>query len=433
VQRPAGLRRKIWTAFILQVAAISFATVLGVYVAGTVLESVLIKQALKDETGHYLGRWRADPHAAVPDTYNMHGYLVPPGGDGAQVPAGYRHLKPGYHRLPQGDSENLVYVSDSPAGRLLLVFNQRQVNRLAFLFGLVPLTLVLLIIYLTAWITYRASRRALSPVIALANTVRRWDPKQPDLDALLPQNLPTHADGDVEALARALHGFASRLEDFVERERNFTRDASHELRSPLTVIRIAADVLLEQDLGTTAHRSVGRIRRAARDMEALIESFLILAREADTGLPEEDFLVNDVVRDEIEGAQALVQGKPVELALDERARFVLHASPRAVGVLVGNLVRNACLYTVQGRVTVTVAADRVVVADTGIGMEAAELAQAFQPFYRVRSGGSGHGIGLNIVKRLSERFDWPVSLDSEPGVGTTATVRFPAARSIGES
>ena len=129
------------------------------------------------------------------------------------------------------------------------------------MFGMALCGVIIVIVYLTTWMTYRASRRALSPVIALANAVRDWDPKHPDLDALLPENLPVRADGDVESLAYALHGFATRLEEFVERERAFTRDASHELRTPLTVIKASADMLLDEDVPPFTQRTAQRILR----------------------------------------------------------------------------------------------------------------------------------------------------------------------------
>src|SRR5262249_6661291 len=263
-----GIRRKIWTVYVLQVAAISLATILGVYGAATVLEDVLIKRALDGEAGYYWQRYARDANAPIPDTNNMTGYLVRIPADEAAVPEALRALKPGYHRIQHGGNVVLVLVSEGPPGRLFLVFNQEQVGRLAFLFGFVPLITVLLIIYITTWLTYRASRRALSPVIALAKAVRGWDPKQPDLSAFDPRNLTTDPDGDVETLAGALHGFATRIEELVERERNFTRDASHELRSPLTVIKIAADVLMDEELQPFAERAVQRIRRSVRDMEA---------------------------------------------------------------------------------------------------------------------------------------------------------------------
>jgi signal transduction histidine kinase len=287
---------------------------------------------------------------------------------------------------------------------------------------------VLLIIYVTTWLTYRASRRAISPVIALAKAVRGWDPKHPDLAALDPQNFSSDPDGDVETLAYALHSFASRIEEFVERERNFTRDASHELRSPLTVIKVAADVVLEEELSPFSQRAVERIRRSVRDMEAMIEAFLILAREADTGLPQEDFVANEAVREELERAQPLVEGKPVELSFEEQATFELHAPPKVFAAMIGNLIRNACLYTEAGKVHVLVGAGFVSVKDSGIGMSAEELKQAFQPYFRGnRSTRGGYGVGLSLVQRLSERFGWPVEMQSELGVGTTATIRFPQA------
>ena len=92
----------------------------------------------------------------------------------------------------------------------------------------------------------------------------------------------------------------------------------------------------------------------------------------------------------------------------------------------GNLLRNACHYTDRGRIVVRLAADRIEVEDTGVGMTAEELQRAFEPFFR---GGEhrdgGQGVGLTIVRRLADRFGWPVELQSEHGRGTRATIRFP--------
>jgi signal transduction histidine kinase len=424
----SGLRRKIWVAFILQMAAISFAAVLGVYAAATVIEDVLVKRILKRDAEYFLDLAAEDPSTPPPNTYFVRGYLQRPG-ESAAVPEPYRGLGPGYHRATSPTT--IVYVADFAEGRLYLSLDATRTHSMVLMFGLALCAVIIVIVYLTTWMTYRASRRALSPVIALANTVRDWDPKRPDLDALLPENLPVRADGDVESLAYALHGFATRLEEFVERERAFTRDASHELRTPLTVIKASADMLTDEDSPPFTQRTAERILRAVRDMESLIDSFLILARESDSGLPEEEFSVNDVVHEEIERAEPLCEGKPVHILREERAALVLYSSPRAFSVLIGNLIRNACQYTDRGRVTVTVESDRVVVRDTGSGMSEQELKRAFVSFFRGDQGrGSGHGIGLTIVKRLADRFGWEVGMSSEEGVGTTVTVTFPDAQRL---
>lgn len=422
-----GLRRKIWVAFILQAAAISFAAVLGVYGASAVLKHMLIQRALQEEAAHFWKRLGNDPGAQMPDTYNMTGYLVEVGKP-RNLPQELRDLGPGFHSLPRSLGGSLVLVQESRRQRLYLLFKQEQVDSLAFWFGVAPLTLVLAVVYLLAWTTYRNSRRVVSPVIWLANLVRQWDPQKPDASALKPENLPVDVEGETLTLASSLHDFATRIGSFVEREHNFTRDASHELRTPLTVIRVAGD-MMDQDktLSTSARRSLARIRAAGRDMEALIEALLILAREGDTGLPDEDVSVAQVVREEIEKARPLLADKPVELAFLQEADPHLQAPARVFSVMLGNLLRNACHYSDHGRISVVVRASSVVISDTGVGMTAEQLARAFEPFYRAGDRrGDGQGIGLSIVQRLSERYGWPVTLESEAGKGTTAVISLPS-------
>jgi signal transduction histidine kinase len=422
----SGLRRKLSVAF-MQAAAISLAAAFGVFAASAVHKNVLIQRALQQEAAHYWYRLARDPAASIPDTYNMTGYLVPPQ-SAAALPAQLQPLGPGYHALPREQGGALVLVEEHGAQRLYLLFKQEQVDSLAFWFGVVPLALVLASVYLTAWLTYRSSRRAVSPVIWLARQVEEFDPQRPDASVLDPRRLPDDVEGETLTLAKSIHDFAARIGDFVQREHDFTRDASHELRTPLTVMRVASDMMAaDPTLSPGALRSLRRMQAAGRDMEALIEAFLILAREGDTGLPDEDFEAGEVAREELEKAMPLVAGRPVELALHEEAPLVLHAPARVFSVLLGNLLRNACHYTEAGSVTVTVRADAVTVADTGVGMSGEELGRAFDPFFR---GGDqrkeGQGIGLSIVRRLSERYGWPVRLESAPGRGTTATISLPS-------
>jgi signal transduction histidine kinase len=121
----------------------------------------------------------------------------------------------------------------------------------------------------------------------------------------------------------------------------------------------------------------------------------------------------------------LLHGKPVELEVALNAHPYLHAPPRVMHVVIANLLRNACNYTDQGRIEVIVETDCVQVRDTGIGMGRESLQRAFEAFYRAdESRPQGIGLGLSIVSRLCERFGWKVELDSTPGQGTTATVRW---------
>lgn len=406
---------------------ISLAAVIGVYAAELTLGEVLIKRALRDEEQHFWRRQAAQRDFPAPDTRNLTGYLLGADGAGA-VPAALAGLEPGFHRPPSEADYSLVLVSERAGGRLFLVFDGERVGEIALFFGLLPLAGVLVALYLSAWLTYRLARHAISPVLSLARRVRHLDPEQPGAVSFAVDTLPGNPDSDVVALSGALENLSQRINEFIERERNFTRDASHELRSPLTVIRLAADMLLsEQELAHPARNSVLRIKRAASDVEELTEAFLLLARESSQGLATARVCLNDVVDEELERAAPARAGKPVAVERDEPQRLEVEASDKVLSVLVGNLVRNAFSYTDAGVVRIRIDADRLVIEDSGVGMSDDELAQAFSPFYRAGdSRRGGHGVGLTIVRRLSERFGWPVHISSTPGVGTRVVVEFPA-------
>ena len=420
---PQGLSRKIRIAFIIQVVLASLAIVLGVFLVSAVIKHSLINTALQEEATHYWDLYGASQAQPPPNSYNMRGYLVLRGRSNLVLPENLRALKPGFYELK--DDGLLVLVDEKPAGRLYLVFQRSQAERLAFYFGTLPIILTLIAVYFVSWLTYRASKRLVSPVSWLARQVAQWDPRGPDVSALAPDKLPPDVQGEARQLASALHGLAQRVSTHVERERDFTRDASHELRTPLTVIRVASDMAMAEESSPRVTRSLQRIQRAGRDMEAVIDAFLILAREVDVEPQSEDFDLADIVLDEADDARSLLIGKQVDLEVTCNAKPRLHAPPRVMHVVVSNLLRNACNYTDEGRIDVVLEQDRIIVRDTGVGMSEDARAHAFEPFYRADpSRPQGTGLGLSIVRKLCNRFGWKVELESVLGQGTTATIRF---------
>jgi signal transduction histidine kinase len=278
------------------------------------------------------------------------------------------------------------------------------------------------------WLGYRATKRMLAPVHWLLREVSRWDPARPDTHVFAPERIPPGLQGDARKLADALHGLGSRVDACVARERDFTRDASHELRTPLTVIRMAADLMAHDDgLSERSRRSLARIQAANASMEALMEALLLLARDEQVPLETEDFPARDIVEDAVARLRDELEGKPVDLQVEYAADPVLHAPPRVLGVMLGNLLSNAARFTDAGSIRVRLGHDRLEVEDTGIGMDAALLARAFEPFQRGDGGQGGPGLGLSIAHRLGQRCGWPLQLESTPGVGTRAAILFGAS------
>ena len=423
---PQGLPKRIRFAFVMQGLLASAAMIVGIVVVGALARDAFLRQTLETEAEAY---WAAQQAPALPQSATLRAWYVPAGSEPAQVPVELRSLTPEIAAMAGPGQKALL--SRQPQGDLYLSLSTAQANRIALWAAVALITSGLLAIVLITWLTYRRSKRMVLPINRLADVVSQWDPG--DWDAALPIVLPYPLTADtskeMRALSTALGGLALRIADFVQRERDFTRDASHELRTPLTVVRVATDMMLG-DPATPGHaqRSLLRIQRAVRDMEALVDAFLILARERGIAPQSEEFDLRELVEEEVEKVRPMLTGKPIDLRIVGDASPRLFAPPRVFSVRLGHLLSNACTFTESGDVVVEMEDGELRVRDTGIGMSADTLRHAYDPFFRAdQFNPIGKGIGLTIVRRLGDRFGWPVTLESAQGKGTVATIRYAGA------
>ena len=415
-----GVQHRLTRVFLIQILFISFATVFGVWATAQIIEQVLVKEALIKEADHYWSLYDEDDDFPRPNTRHLLGLLVDPD-TRDPVPEMLADRPDGYQRAQIGDQNPIVYIETRGEARLYLIFDEKRVSVLAFLFGILPLTAVLLVIYLTSFLGWRKSRALVSPLVQLSETLRHANVHDP-VEAR-PDFSQVEAEPNSEAsiLMAALDAYADRLLRFVERERQFTRDASHELRTPLAVFRANLELLAKQ---VGDRPVISRMSDTVDDMEALVETLLLLARTEQQPIQEEALVVNDVAVNLLDRLQPLAERKQIRLQVKQTALLTLTASETVLNIVFTNLVRNAINYSGSGQVTIVVAEDAVHVVDTGAGMDSEELARFLQPFERGNNKEGGHGLGLAIVQRLCERFDWHLDVASRPGKGTEVRVRF---------
>ena len=221
--------------------------------------------------------------------------------------------------------------------------------------------------------------------------------------------------------------------------RDFVANASHELKTPLTVISGFAETLLDTDLTVDQRRQfVGTIQSNVVRMQRIVDDLLDLARYESGGWVPNPASVD--LKAAAADALALVQAEAARRKLELRSALApdaerVVADPTALRQILQNLVENAVRYTQTGSVTVFAQRDGggtvVGVRDTGIGIPREHLPRIFERFYRVDAGRSrevgGTGLGLAIVKHLAEAHGGKVRATSTLGVGTEVAVFFPAA------
>ena len=189
---------------------------------------------------------------------------------------------------------------------------------------------------------------------------------------------------------------------------------------------MACDLILqEQEITPSSHKTITRIKNAASNMVNLVETFLLISREMDNDLKTDSISIRKIVESELEFIQPLIANKPVEIRIKNEADLSISANEKVLSGLIGNLLRNAATYTDEGEILVEIFENGLTIKDTGIGMNQIEIDQVFDAHYRGNHKKRvGHGIGMTIVKKLVDRFDWEIKIQSIPKQGTTVSIIF---------
>lgn len=276
------------------------------------------------------------------------------------------------------------------------------------------------------WIWF-ATRRGLAPISAIARQVAERAP-----DHLAPV-IPIEAPGEIRPLVDAMNTLFARVSDALEKERRFTADAAHELRTPLAAIVAQSQVAQRARDTSERDHALGQLAIGARRASHLVEQLLTLARLDPTsglqlGPVRIDTLAAEVCADH--GPAALE--KHIALELDVSAPATVIGNEAMLRVLLRNLLDNALRYTPEGgrvdvAVTVESAGVTLLVSDSGPGIPVVERQNVLRRFYRLAGQEKeGSGLGLSIVARIAELHGaWLELVDGQGASGLAVRLFFP--------
>jgi signal transduction histidine kinase len=285
---------------------------------------------------------------------------------------------------------------------------------------------------------YWISRRALAPVDAIATQARVIG--ELSLSTRLP-NLGT--DDELQRLSETLNEMLERIESSFGRVTRFTADASHELRTPVSLIRIESELALRKDRGPEEYRiALQNILIQSEKTGELLENLLALTR-ADAGRETLVFLDLDLCASvHAVGLwwQNAAKAKSIRLALEvPNEEIWILGDRRSLERLLAILLDNAVKYTpVGGDIIVSLRGGRetaeLKVSDTGIGIAPEHQPRVFERFYRVddsrNKNTGGSGLGLAIAEWIVKQHRGSIVVESKLGHGSTFTVTLPIASSI---
>ena len=332
-------------------------------------------------------------------------------------------------RLPGMSDGVRIRAFPIPGGRVAAIAEprddrERTLHRLAVILGLaLPLALVI-----ASVAGYRVARAALRPVEALRAQAAAIGTG--DLDGRLAA--PGTRD-ELDRLATTLNDLLERLQRAVEHERRIIGDASHELRTPVSVLLTRLDVALRQDLDRDhLVRVLEEARGDARRLARLADDLLLLARVDQGGLPirRVPVEVHDLLDAAADRNSASAAGRPIRITQEVPGGAVVLADPDRTAQVLDNLVTNAVRHgagDIELRASLTHTHVTISVRDHGAGYPPPFLPHAFDRFSQADGGRQGGGLGLAIVAALVTAQGGTVTAGNDPDGGAVTAFTLPLA------
>lgn len=288
---------------------------------------------------------------------------------------------------------------------------------------------------------YWISGRALAPVDHITRMAQEIEATS--LDRRLPH---PGVDDEIGRLVETLNGMISRLEQSFGAMKQFTADASHELRSPLTTLRSTIDVLLDQPRSVEQHQAgLESLGEEVDRLRKIVEDLLLLAR-ADAGRQEmthEPVALDSLIGALVESMETRAEERGITLMAEKIAPATVLGDEPWLIQLVGNLLDNALKFTPPGGIVeVRLGHEgsmvRLEVLDSGPGIPDGDLQRIFERFYqsdpsRTRGRKAGAGLGLSIATWIAEAHGGRIQAFNQPDSGAEFVVELPADRSSGGS
>lgn len=297
----------------------------------------------------------------------------------------------------------------------------RALNSLiSTLFILVPVILIISI-----FLGYFIIKTSLKTVKSVIDEVKQLEVEQ--LDKRIKS---LDSDDEIEELIDTFNNMLSKIEDSVDKIKRFSNDVSHELKTPLTVIRGEIELGLRKDRSVDEYKEILKSSLdETKQLQDLIDNLLFLSTSNIVEMKEKFVTIDldEIVFDSILENQHIAKKKDIHILCTEIESFSVLGNRLLIKILIGNILKNSIKYSNNSsNIEISLKDAVLTIKDYGIGIGKEELKYIFDRFYRVDSsrGRGGYGLGLSIVKSIADLHNYKIDVNSELGKYTAFNIYF---------
>ncbi|NQY94359.1 MAG: HAMP domain-containing histidine kinase [Campylobacteraceae bacterium] len=341
------------------------------------------------------------------DDYEDKGYIEL---DDYVMHISYVEKKNEFYEIYLGIDENYVEKSQEEIEKIII-----SINSVLFLLLMI--------------LGYYLINKTMRPLKQILNDLEGLQQKE-DLTLRLKEQ---NTGDEFEQLSNTFNKMLEGIEKSVENIKQFSSDASHELKTPLTIIQGEIELCLQGDKSKEELKMVlEKIDKEQKGLQNIIQDFLLLARLDKEIIKQNTASLDKVVFDCIELNLENLENKNLELKVDIEENLEVLFNEKYLHIVINNLISNAVKYTNAGFVKIIAKKQKnsilFEVSDSGIGIKKEDLDKIYERFFRVdkvrSSSAAGVGLGLAIVKKICDRFTYKIDVKSELHKGSKFSIRM---------
>ena len=415
ISKLPNLRKRIIAGLIIYTLALSVAVGVNGFIINNNIEKLVWENVLNIDIESFNQQFI---HEDV-NSSSLHLYDE---AEGDIIPDVFKGYKVGIHDEIQYNKRlYVIRVIQEYPHRKILSLDITELEQQEFITALITLLLTIILISLMTWLGYRQLGKLLDPLLILAH----------DLSKMAP--LKDHFDHETKhmqyyesyILTHAIQTYIEKSNKFLESEKVFFSTTSHELRTPISVLYGAVEVLQNHpDIKPTLQPHLQRIADVIEDMEELVACLLFLARDQDRlHTYSEQINLAHLLPTIVENHLPLCTGKKLEIINLIQQPFLIKAPPQLINIVISNLLRNAIENSDSGTIKIYQQEDKLMIEDPGHGMSMEELSALYTQNAKIGMLKTG-GIGIPLILKICEHLAWKLQFTSKKQQGTIAILSF---------
>ncbi len=236
---------------------------------------------------------------------------------------------------------------------------------------------------------------------------------------------------EIDSLIATFNNLIKNLQSSYKKVKNFGQNASHELKTPLTIIRGEIEVGLRKERSNEEYKTIlHSVVNELDQLQEVIENILFLSSNADEDLIKnfEEVYIDEIISDIIKEKTSLAKQKNLYMNILELTPLTTIGNQSLLKIAISNVIDNAIKYSKENQIiNLTLHKDQLIIEDFGYGIPKNELEKVFERFYRInnhKQNIKGHGLGLSIVKSILDLHHFTIKIESIEGKGTKISIDF---------